>query len=50
MLKKFNEYFVQAQFEPIKSFYLKNDLNRDVWDDNDKLDGSVVMMIMINGW
>ena len=41
MLKKFNEYFVQAQFEPIKSFYLKNDLNRDVWDDNDKLDEEI---------
>jgi hypothetical protein len=41
MLKKFNEYFVQAQFEPIKSFYLKDDLNRDVWDDNDKLDEEI---------
>lgn len=41
MLKKFNEYFVQAQFEPIKSFYLKDDLNRKVWNDDDTLDGEI---------
>ena len=34
---KFNEYAAQAQFEPIQSFYLKDDLNRDIWDDDNKL-------------
>ena len=33
MLKKFNEYFVQAQFEPIKSFRLKDEMNPDIWTD-----------------
>jgi hypothetical protein len=33
MLKKFNEYFVQAQFEPLTSFRLKDELNPKVWDD-----------------
>ena len=32
MLKKFNEYFVQAQFEPLTSFRIKDDLNPEVWD------------------
>jgi hypothetical protein len=33
MLKKFNEYFVLAQFEPLTSFRLKDELNPKVWDD-----------------
>lgn len=41
MLKKFNEYFIQAQFEPIKSFYLKGDLNRKFWNDDDTLDEEI---------
>ena len=41
MIKKFNEYFVQAQFEPIKSFHLKDDLNREVWNDDDSLDEEI---------
>ena len=32
MIKPFNEYFVQAQFEPIKSFYLKDELHPKIWD------------------
>lgn len=31
MLIKFNEYLVQAQFEPISSFRLKDDLNSKIW-------------------
>ena len=30
---KFNEYFVQSQFEPIKSFYLKDQLHPQIWTD-----------------
>jgi hypothetical protein len=37
MIKSFLEFNSQAQFEPIKSFYLQDDLNRKVWDDEDKL-------------
>ena len=37
MLKKFNEYFSQAQFEPIQSFNLQDDLNRRVWEEGDTL-------------
>lgn len=33
MIKKFLEYFVQAQFEPIKSFHLKDELNPAIWSD-----------------
>ncbi len=33
MIKKFLEYFVQAQFEPIKSFHLKDELNPKIWND-----------------
>lgn len=33
MLKKFNEYLVQAQFEPISSFRLKDELNPKIWDE-----------------
>jgi predicted nucleotidyltransferase len=33
MIKKFNEYFVQAQFEPIKSFHLKDEMNPEIWTD-----------------
>jgi predicted nucleotidyltransferase len=38
---KFNEYAAQAQFEPIQSFYLKDDLNRDVWDEDNKLNPEI---------
>lgn len=37
MLKSFLEFNSQAQFEPIESFYLKDDLNRKIWDNQDKL-------------
>jgi hypothetical protein len=37
MIKSFLEYQSQAQFEPIQSFYLQDDLNRKVWDDDDNL-------------
>ena len=37
MTTKFNEYFTQAQFEPIESFHLQDDLNRNIWDEDDKL-------------
>jgi hypothetical protein len=37
MIKSFNEHISQAQFEPIKSFYLKSDLCRKVWDKGDNL-------------
>lgn len=37
MIKSFLEFNSQAQFEPIKSFYLQEDLNRKVWDGDDKL-------------
>lgn len=33
MLKKFFEYVTQAQFEPIKSFHLKDSLNPEIWTD-----------------
>ncbi len=35
MIHSFLEFNSQAQFEPIKSFYLQEDLNRDVWDKDD---------------
>jgi len=38
MIKSFLEFNSQAQFEPIKSFYLQDDLNRKIWNDKDKLD------------
>jgi hypothetical protein len=37
MIQHFLEFQAQAQFEPIKSFYLQDDLNRKVWGDDDKL-------------
>jgi len=37
MIVPFLEFNSQAQFEPIKSFYLKDDLNKKVWEDGDKL-------------
>lgn len=37
MIKSFFEFNSQAQFEPIKSFYLQNDLNRRIWDDDDEI-------------
>lgn len=37
MIKLFREFQSQAQFEPIKSFYLKDDLNRKVWDEDDQI-------------
>ena len=37
MIKKFFEYAVQADFEPIKSFHLKSDINRDIWNSDDNL-------------
>lgn len=37
MIQKFFEYAAQSDFEPIKSFYLKDDLNRKVWNDDDSL-------------
>ena len=37
MIKTFLEYYSQAQFEPIKSFYLRDDLNRKIWDDEDEI-------------
>ena len=37
MIKLFLEYNSQAQFEPIKSFYLQEDLNRTVWDKDDQM-------------
>ena len=37
MIQSFLEFQSQAQFEPINSFYLQDDLNRKVWDDDDKL-------------
>jgi len=37
MIKSFLEYNSQAQFEPIKSFYLQEDLNRTVWDKDDQM-------------
>jgi hypothetical protein len=37
MIKLFNEFNSQAQFEPIKSFYLKDDLNRKIWDEDDQM-------------
>lgn len=40
MLKPFNEYFVQAQFEPIKSFYLKDELHPEIWN-NFEIDSEV---------
>lgn len=33
MIKKFFEYLVQADFEPIQSFYLQDELNPKVWTD-----------------
>jgi len=38
-LNKFYE-FVQSDFEPIKSFYLKDELNDKIWN-NFKLDDEV---------
>ena len=38
-LRKFYE-FVQADFEAIKSFYLKDELNKKIWD-NFELDEEV---------
>jgi hypothetical protein len=42
MLKKFFEFaqFSQSQFEPIKSFYLQNELNPEVWT-NFKIDEDI---------
>jgi hypothetical protein len=42
MIKKFLEFaqFSQSQFEPIKSFYLQDDLNSEVWT-NFKLDEDI---------
>jgi len=37
MIHSFLEFNSQAQFEPIKSFYLQDDLNRDVWMDDDRM-------------
>lgn len=37
MIKLFREFQSQAQFEPIKSFYLKDDLNRKIWDEDDQM-------------
>lgn len=37
MINSFFEFNSQAQFEPIKSFYLQDDLNRQVWDDDDQM-------------
>jgi hypothetical protein len=39
MIKKFFEYFLTSEdFAPIQSFYLQDDLNREIWDDkNDSL-------------
>jgi hypothetical protein len=33
--------FIQADFEPIGSFYIQDDLNRNIWDDNDKLKSKI---------
>lgn len=37
MIIQFEKFEAQSQFEPIKSFYLQNDLNRKVWDDGDRI-------------
>jgi predicted nucleotidyltransferase len=37
MIKQFEKFTPQSQFEPIKSFYLQDDLNRDIWDDSDEM-------------
>ena len=41
MIKKFFEYAAQADFEPIKSFHLKDDLNRKIWNEDDTLKDSI---------
>lgn len=41
MIQKFFEYLVQAQFEPIKSFRLKEDFNRKIWDKDDNLETEI---------
>ena len=41
MIKSFLEFNSQAQFEPIKSFYLQDDLNRKIWGEEDKLDSKL---------
>jgi hypothetical protein len=37
MIKQFENFSSQSQFEPIESFYLQNDLNRKVWDKGDSI-------------
>jgi hypothetical protein len=37
MIKSFLEYNSQAQFEPIKSFYLQDDLNENIWKEDDQM-------------
>jgi hypothetical protein len=47
MIKPFNEYFVQAQFEPIKSFYLKDELHPKIWDNfeiNEEIKGELIQI------
>ena len=37
MIHSFLEFNSQAQFEPIKSFYLQDELNKKVWANEDTI-------------
>ncbi len=33
--------FIQSDFDPITSFYIQDDLNRNIWDDDDKIKSNI---------